>query len=215
MKTQGLERDGYVPPPSRFAGEGFAAFGDTAVQDRSGAEAPQGPADWLFAEETVEQEAAPAALPDRHFTEGKPAAPRAPGPRPARAVGWQDFDHMLLGSGYELNPEFVDEAEEQLNPLQDKDRLASAALIASVLGFVTAGLGFVAGSVMGQLALRRLGRAGWFESADASRRTARTAVMIGSIGLGLVATALAFAGTWWLANAPLETILPGLAPGAD
>lgn len=210
MKTQGLERDGYVPPPSRFAGEGFAAFGDTAVLDRSGAEAPEGPAEWLFAEEAVDQEDAPVA---QQFTE-EPPAPRAPGPRPARAVGWQDFDHMLLGSGHELNPEFLDEAEEQRHSVQDKDRLASAALIASVLGFVTAGLGFVAGSVMGQLALRRLGRAGWFESADASRRTARTAVMIGSIGLGLVATGLAIAGTWWLANVPLETILPGLAPGA-
>lgn len=177
----------YVPPPSRFGGHGFAAL--------AAGTAP--------AETTAADEGLLYTEPESEVSAGEDSAEPVSGPRPARAVNWRDFDQIVLGP---------DSGDLSLSPVAEPyDRMARASLVISLLGIVT-GAGFLVGAVMGQIALRRMGRAGWFECNEPARRRARNAVMIGCTGTAVLATAALLVAGWWLVQTPLETLVP--APGA-
>lgn len=189
-------QESYIPPPSRFGGGGFSSVACTSVMDSANGEDP-----WLFGEPeqvtaAADSDREPAAEPDRHGP--------ALGPRPARAVNWRGFDDIVLG---------VDSAEVDQSPAAAPyDRMATAALVVSLLGIVT-GIGFVAGALTGQVALRRMSRAGWFECNEPARRRARNAVMIGCTGTALLVTGAILAAGWWFVQTPMETIIPGFDAG--
>lgn len=139
---------------------------------------------------------------------GTPALDLRPNlPRPARPVNWREFDEIVRG----LDPEGVSELPQRdLEP--EYGRLATAALVVSLSGIVT-GIGFLAGTVMGQVTLRRIGRAGWLERNEPARTRARNAVMIGYTGMAVLATAALLAAGWWLMQTPLDQLLPGVDAG--
>lgn len=139
---------------------------------------------------------------------GKPAPDLTPDlPRPARAVNWREFDEVVRG----LDPEGVSELP-QLDLEPEYGRLATASLVVSLSGIVT-GIGFLVGTVMGQVTLRRIGRAGWLERNEPARNRSRNAVMIGYTGMAVLATAALLAAGWWLMQTPLDQLLPGVDAG--
>lgn len=184
----------YTPPPSQFGSGGFRALNGTAVMERE-AETVEGQDSWIFDEsESAADE--PATAEPRMVPQG---------PRPARAVNWRGFDDVILGS------EDSDEPQEPSGEWRRDQKLAKASFIVSLLGMVT-GVGFLAGALMGHLALRRLGRCGWFSCNQEAERQARNAVMVGHTGMALIVAAFVLAGAWWLIQTPLESLVPGLLP---
>lgn len=185
----------FVPPPSRFGRDGFAALAAGAGVDNGTASDDR----WLFAE-AGDIEPLPAEAAPQHTPTEEPVS----GPRPARAVNWRDFDQIVLGP---------DSGDLSLSPVAEPyERMARASLVISLLGVVT-GVGFLVGAVMGQIALRRMGRAGWFECNEPARRRARNAVMVGCTGMAILAAAALLIAGWWLVQTPLETFIPGLDAG--
>lgn len=184
----------YTPPPSQFGSGGFRALSSTAVLERE-AETAEGEGSWIFDESESTVDVAATAEPLR--------IPQ--GPRPARAVNWRGFDDVILGS------EDSNESPEPSGEWRRDQKLAKASFIVSLLGIVT-GIGFLIGALMGHLALRRLGRCGWFSCNQEAERQARNAVMVGHTGMALIVAAVVLAGAWWLIQTPLESLLPNLLP---
>lgn len=183
-------RESFVPPPSQLGGLGFTAFADTAVLDHGAGSVQEEDDGWP---DLPEESAEPVS---------GAAAPRLP--RPAQSVNWRDFDDMVRG----LDPD----GTESLPPLDlepEYGRLAAASLAVSLSGIVT-GVGFLVGTVMGQVALHRIGRAGWFERNESARRQARNAVMIGCIGMAVLATGALLVTGWWFMQTPLDELMPGM-----
>lgn len=194
-------RAAYTPPPSQFGEGGFTAFAGRDIPEpvQVDDEVEDGPDGWFFPQAEPPASEVPPAT-------GEAAVPPWPqAPRPARAVNWRGFDELILGPDTDLvvperRPEF--------------GTMATAALVISLSGMVT-GLGFFVGIVLGQMTLRRIGRAGWFHSNEPARRRARNAVMVGYTGIAVVVAAILLAGVWWLVQTPLETLLPDVNPSGN
>lgn len=214
-----LEDDGYVPPPSIFGNGGFAAF-----DSRSAASAPDPAPDpepasapahvpdpepeqeGLSVRELLEHiDPEPEELPDRtaSLDDDEPLwTPQAPPEdRPS-------FNDVLLGRS---SGDPGSDGDAGPLPQQDSighDRLATASLAVSLSGFVTL-IGFPAGVLMGHMALRRIGPAGWYHGTVKAERRARNAVMIGYLGLAVLAAVALLLAAAWLLQTPLETTAPG------
>lgn len=204
------EDDGYIPPPSIFADRGFTAFAgaDTAPYKEPEPSVPEQPG--LSVQDVIEH-IDPA--PERDFRmvtheafldDDEPLwTPKAP---PAEQMSFND---LILGRGGadgsrsgEPDP-FAGEGNIR------HDRLATASLAVSLSGFVTV-IGFPAGVLMGHAALRRIGPASWYHGTVKAEHRARNAVMIGYLGLAVLAVIALLLAAGWLLQTPVESPVPGL-----
>ncbi|MET3172717.1 UNVERIFIED_ORG: hypothetical protein ABIB52_000545 [Arthrobacter sp. UYCu721] len=184
-----LVQDSYIPPPSQFGGGGFRSFASTAVLDRE-----------------PELEAAPD---QEVFDQLAPVVQDAPNLAPAVAeedveepVIEPSFDELIWGhneAGDQVEIQ-SDRIPRRLSPRESSQQhgeLATVSLVVSLAGIVT-GVGFVAGTVMGHVALIRIGRAGWFRSDELAARRARNAVSVGYIGMTALLCAGILVSAWLL-----------------
>lgn len=201
------EDDGYVPPPSVFEGRGFAAFSSTAAPSPA-SEAPAPVQTGLTVQELIE---CIEPAPERDFGYGGSEAsldddeplwvPKAP---PAEQPSFND---LILGSGGDYD-RLREEDSVTGKDTDGHDRLATASLAVALSGIVTV-VGFPAGSLMGHAALRRMGSASWYHGTVKAERRARNAVMIGYVGMAVLAAAALLIAAWWLLQTPVGTLLPG------
>jgi hypothetical protein len=142
------------------------------------------------------------------------------------------FDELVQGPDVSLGDVAVDDLDEfELAGWSDSDapaprsmhsKLATAALVVSISGFVT-GVGFLVGYFMARSVLKQMGYTGWYVWNFTTRKRAHAAIVISGWGSALLLVAGVAVLLWWVISTqlPVEIWLPGpdapvapVAPGA-
>lgn len=125
------------------------------------------------------------------------------------------FEGLITGVPDEVSENFIYPVELRIgNPglletpdYNPRNTLALVAVIVAWLGFVT-GIGFVIGIVLGHTALLRMKHAGYSRWQSRGERRAHTAVLVGYVGLGLIAAAVVFTVVWLLLGGTIGVMSP-------
>ncbi|MGY4541341.1 hypothetical protein ACVWY0_001250 [Arthrobacter sp. UYNi723] len=184
-----LVQDSYIPPPSQFGGGGFRSFTSTAVLDRE-------PELEAAPDQEVFDQLAPVV---QDAPELAPAVTEEDVEEPAIEPTFDEliWGHNDAGAQVEVQSDIIPRRLSPGDSSQQHGTLATASLVVSLAGIVT-GVGFVAGAVMGHVALSQIGRAGWFRSDELAARRARNAVSIGYIGMAVLFIAGILGAAYWL-----------------